>query len=204
MSGLLKFFTRTLVGGVLFLLPLALIAFLVGQMVMVVEPIAGDAAKLVSGLPLGPVWVIIITVALLIGLAFLAGLAAMTLLGRTLVDRIEGFVLNHVPGYSMIKNAAADAASSMAVIDDAQRKKAVFVTTDECWQLGFVTDEMDGEVMAVFIPDAPAPEAGTLLFVPRERIVETGLSTADALACLRRLGARMPPLPAGTFIKRPA
>ena len=43
MGGLLKFCSRTLIGGVLFLLPVALIVFLVGQLVVVVEPVAGEA-----------------------------------------------------------------------------------------------------------------------------------------------------------------
>jgi uncharacterized membrane protein len=195
MRGIVTFFNRTAIGGVLFLLPLALVIFLAGQLVVLLRPVAVEVAGILGGFAIGPFWLGAAVIVTLIVLAFVSGLAATTFVGRRLTERLEVFVLNQVPGYSIVKSAAADAASSMAAIDQSDRKKAVLIASDGMWQIGFVTDEIGDGLLAVFIPDAPSPEAGALVYVARDRVVDSGLSVSDALACLRRLGARTPPLP---------
>jgi uncharacterized membrane protein len=195
MRGIVTFFNRTAIGGVFFLLPLALVIFLAGQLVVVLRPVAAEVAGFLGGFALGPFWLGAAVIVTLVVLAFVAGLAATTFVGRRLAERLEVFALNQVPGYSIVKSAAADAASSMAEIDRSERKKAVLIATDGMWQIGFVTDEVGEDLLAVFIPDAPSPEAGALVYVARDRVVDSGLSVSDALACLRRLGARTPALP---------
>lgn len=192
-----RFITRTIVGGLLFLLPLALILFLLGHLLVMLQPPAAKVAAYVGQAEMGPGWLTLLIVLLMLVVSFLFGLAASTVGGRMLTQRLEGLVLNQVPGYSIIKGAAADAAASMAAIDESERKKAVLVRDGDAWQIGFVTGRAGPGLHAVFLPDAPSPESGTLLLLSEDRFVDSGLSVSEALACLRRVGANMPPLAIG-------
>jgi uncharacterized membrane protein len=194
MRPLVIFMRRTILGGVLLLLPLALVLFLIGHLVVILTPLASKIAQLVGGVELGPLWLTTIIALALVASAFLAGLFATTQSGRALIDRLETLVLNRVPGYSFIKSAAADAASSAAAIDESQRKKAVLVGDAGGWQIGFVTGRVDDRTSAVFIPEAPSCENGTLVFVGTDRLVESGLSASEALSCIRRMGVNPPKL----------
>src|SRR5262245_18471315 len=116
-GGVAKFIARTLVGGVVFLLPIALILFLVGHLFAVIQPPAAQLAHYIGEAEMGPGWLTLLILATLLLTSFLLGLLATTVGGCFVTGRLETVVLNQVPGYSIIKSAAADAAASIAAID---------------------------------------------------------------------------------------
>ena len=65
----------------------------------------------------------------------------------------------------------------------------VLIRLDDATQLGFVMDALDDERRVVFIPDAPTPWSGSLLIVSADRLEPLSLTTKEAIACLRKLGA---------------
>lgn len=188
----LVFFERTAVGGVLFLLPVALVLFLLGQLFVMVRPAAAQMVGFIGAAEMGPFWLAAAIVLALVLAAFLAGLFAATAAGRALIDRLEALALNRVPGYSMIRSAAAEAASSMAAIDPSERRKAVLVGDGKLWQIGILTGQVDEQTFAIFIPEGPAAESGAVVFAGPDQFIDSGLTVSEALGCLRRLGADPP------------
>src|SRR5260370_31494210 len=106
MRGFSKFIRRTTIGGALFLVPIAVIAIVVGKIVGIIRPAAERVAGLLGPTELGPFLLVILTVLALAALAFVAGLLASTIVGQALVEWLEATVLNHVPGYAIVKSAA--------------------------------------------------------------------------------------------------
>ena len=199
MHGVLAFFQRTAVGGLLFILPLAIVVFLAGQFMVILRPAATDVVRLAGWAPLSPLFLAIASLVAVVTFAFLAGLIATTMAGQKLTERLENIVLNRMPGYFMIKNAASNAARSMAAIEQPGRQNAVLVFNGHSWLIGFVTGDVEPELLAVFVPNAPSTEFGSLLYVHKDRVIESGLSASEALGCIRRLGARTPRLPLQAF-----
>src|SRR5262249_2695562 len=151
-----------------------------------------EVAALVGQSGIHPFWLGVGIVLALLLLAFLAGLAAGTAVGSALVGGVGRVGLNPGPGDSVIQGAAAGAANNGAQIDASERKKAVLVRREGVWQIGFVTEELSEHIVAVYVPNAPSANSGTLIFASPDRIVNTGMSISEALACLSRLGSRTP------------
>ncbi len=60
---------------------------------------------------------------------------------------------------------------------------------DAGWQIGVQVEDLENGVVAVFIPDAPDPHSGALVYMQRERVTPVGVSIASALKCLEGYGA---------------
>jgi len=99
----------TVLGGLLFLLPLVLVWKLLRE-------VFGYASKLVAPLArfapaenlIGFAVVDVLAVVILVLVAFLAGLAARTASGKRITERIEQLFLRKMPGYTLIKSMTQD------------------------------------------------------------------------------------------------
>jgi len=117
MRYLLDFIKRTIVGGLLFLVPLAVVVIIIGKIVSAARPAATEIVDNVVGAgAVGPFALMLILCFGLIAISFAAGLLATTIIGRRAVDSLEKAVLSRVPAYTMIKSMVADAAESLANI----------------------------------------------------------------------------------------
>jgi uncharacterized membrane protein len=187
----IDFVKKTVVGGLLFLIPVVAIVYLVGKLVNALRPVGHSISNQMLGTgAIGPLWMTLIVSLLLLAVSFLAGLIASTVIGQRTTDWLEAKLLSRVPGYSMIKNMAADAADNIARIEAGRRVKVVYVRVEEGWRLGFVTDQVSDNLYAVFLPDAPSAFSGELLFSPREQFVDSDFTIPEAMKCLARLGVQ--------------
>jgi uncharacterized membrane protein len=66
--------------------------------------------------------------------------------------------------------------------------KVILVPTDAGLQFAFLIEQIDENNSAVFIPDAPNPWSGSVVFVEKKDIKEVEISQKQALACIRKLG----------------
>ena len=189
MRALVKFVKATLIGGLFFLVPIALIIVVVEKLVEILRPVADKAADAFAPWGIGPGMQLAILVAVFVLAAFFAGLFGGTVAGRGLLGWMEAAMLSRVPGYGIVKSAAADAAGNVAQLESAGRSNAVFVRSDEGWQIGFIMDKIGEDMFAIFVPDAPSPTSGAVLFARSDQFVDSGLKVSEALRCLRQLGA---------------
>lgn len=187
------FFRDTFVAGLLLLVPITVLLLLVGRIITWLTPIAEEVAVLLGERRFGPIVLGAITLAALLVSAFVLGLVASTLIGHRLVDFLERGLLNRLPGYSLVKSAAADAARHIGRIEKPGGSKPVFVKVGDGWQLGFLMEQLDEDLFAVFTPDAPTPANGPLLLLPADQFVESSMTTAEAIDFMLRLGAGGPP-----------
>jgi len=66
-----------------------------------------------------------------------------------------------------------------------------FVTQDRPWELGKATGR---DIVNVFIPHPPNPTAGFLVFVPREDVLEGGITVEEGIKLVISAGGAIPPL----------
>ena len=194
MKNVLDFLKTTLLGGIFFLVPIVVVAFVVVNVLdiagAIVEPVATlIPVQSVSGISMAR----LLAGALLVLICFLAGLLANAALAKNLVDWLESAVLRDLPGYAVIKSIG----ESMAGIEKDHTHQAVLARIEDSWQIAFLVERIDGGYVAVFVPDAPNPWSGSVLFMTEDRIKSLGLSRAELLKCLARLGVGSNSLLAG-------
>lgn len=177
-------FRATLLGGVLFLLPLILAAWLLTKAVEILERVSQpllDAVGLhsIGGIALGT----LVSIGILILLSFLAGLIARTKVGQAAFSGLEHSVLNLLPQWRMARGLLESFDSSRT-----SHTEVVLVPTDAGWCLGVVLEKPDEDWWSVFIPGSPQWTSGSLSYVQSKQVHPTGLTLAEAILILRRCG----------------
>ncbi|KFF16281.1 DUF502 domain-containing protein [Flavobacterium hydatis] len=185
MKSILSILKSTFIGGILFLIPLALIIFFFEKGYHILQKIT---IPLVSNLPkvkvLGMALEELIGLLIIIILCFLAGLLSKSRQAKSLVSKLENSILSLIPGYSFMKNMN----ENIMGIEKSEDLKVILARVDDGWQFAFLIEQIDEEHFTVFVPDAPSPWTGSIYFMEKERIKETKISQKEALVCIRKLG----------------
>jgi len=184
-KALKEFIKTTVVGGIVFLVPLILIALLLRHAMTFTSKIAGPIAALFPEHKIAGVAVATIIAALvLLLLSFLAGLFARTHVGRKLAHWLEDSLLGNLPQYRMVKTMA----EGLAQIEDAHNLRPAMVSIEGGWQLGYLLEEVGTGWVAVFLPQAPTPMSGNVMYMPAGRVRALDMPIAEAMLLIKRLG----------------
>lgn len=176
---------RTLVRGILFLVPIALLVVLAVQAVKLISGVLRPvAAALAADSVLGIVMAELAAALLIVVLCLLAGIFAGMGLGRSIADRLEQLVLRRIPGFSLLKSMT----HGMVGIQTGADVKAALAWVEESWVLAFAMERHDNGLYTVFVPSAPTPAAGAIYYLPEDRIQILDVPVSSAVACVTRLG----------------
>lgn len=198
MNAGLKLVRTSLVGGVLFLLPIMVVLIIAGKALAIAQKVVGPlAAHLPMESVIGLDTPKLLAIALLVLFCFLAGVLARTALAQKVVDWLETTVLSYLPGYEFIKSI------SQRLLGDENKPvyPVVLVRIEDAWQLGFLIERLEGGHVGVFIPGVPSPQSGSVYFMTGDRIRLLDIPSTAAMKCLKRyglgsnelLGGRLPP-----------
>ena len=182
MGRLMHFARTTLVGGILFLVPIIVLIAIVEKALELIhkfsDPLAARFPLAAGHTP------ILLAIAVLIVVCFVFGLLALTRPARRAVGWLENRVLSNLPGYVFLKGAGQ---SALGLEADAPYP-LVLARIEEAWQFGFLIERLEGGHLAVFVPDAPNPLSGSVFFMSPDRVRPSDIPVAAALKCLRKLG----------------
>lgn len=188
MKKIFNIIKTTIYGGILFLLPLVLVIMIIEKAFklskLIITPITAHIENVhVAGIPFHN----LLGVITLLLLCLLAGLMGKTKAAKKLVSAIENNVLTYVPGYQFVKGMG----EQMAGIENNGQWKPVLVMLDDNWQMGFLTETVHDDIRTVFVPDAPKPWSGVLVFVSNERVLPLNITQKEAISYIRNLGSGM-------------
>ena len=183
-KAILKFLKTTLMGGVLFLIPVLVAIVVLKKGIELVGKLVRPAAEAipveaVAGVHMRELLAILVLV--LVG--FAAGLIARTGVGRVVSEKLEQAVLRKMPGYTLLKGATAGTAG----VGESE-VKAVLARFDDNAVVGFIMEKPRNGFVTVFVPSAPTPAAGTVFILPEDRIQLLDVPVADASKTIMRLG----------------
>ena len=135
--------------------------------------------------PLGTLVLNIIGVCIILGLCFLAGLIARKAKAQNIVARLEATLLAVVPGYAFVKGFSDNLRRSDEL---AESFLPVAVHFDDYSQIAFeIERQTDGKV-AIYLPSAPNPWSGSVVYVTEERVIRLSITLNEALKNIRMLG----------------
>jgi uncharacterized membrane protein len=185
MKSISPFFRTTLIGGLLFLVPIIVVVAVFGKALALTHKLMDPLAEHIPVESIvGLRTPMLLAIVVIVLFCFLAGLFARTALAQQFVGGLEEAVLSKIPGYEMLKSTG----ESILGVEDEEGHPVVLMRLDDAWQIGFRIEELQNGLVAVYIPGAPDARSGSVLFVTPDRVIPAGVSAAPTLKCLRGLG----------------
>ncbi len=204
-SGPLLRLRNYMIAGILVTAPAAITFWLAWQFVTFVDsrvtPLIPPAWNPESYLPFGLPGLGLVVAFL--GLTAI-GMLAAGMLGRSFM-RISDWMMNRVPVARSLYGAVKQILETvLARKSNALRECVLFnYPRKDVWAIGFITgvtegevqDVTESEVVNVFLPTAPNPTSGFLLFVPRDEVIRLKMPAEDGLKMVISGGIVEPPDP---------
>jgi uncharacterized membrane protein len=182
---MLNMLRTTLLGGVIFLLPVVVFLLVVDKALQWIRRISDPLAASLPGTLGGhPALTLATAIAILVLICLLAGIFAHTPYAKRIVDLLENAVLQHLPFYDMLK-ARAD---SILKPDQLQDMLPVVVRFDDSWQVAYEIERIDGGAVALFLPGSPDPWSGAFVVVEEGRVSPLDLTVPIVAKIAQRLG----------------
>jgi uncharacterized membrane protein len=179
-----EFAKKTIVGGLLFLLPIALILLLLGYAVgLVVSVIQPFLTSHQLG-PLGGVGIAVLALLVLVVISFVAGVVAHTERGARFTVWLENTLLGGIPQYQLVKGMA----QGLAHVDGTSGMKPALVSIDGGWQVGYLLERHENGWLTVFLPMAPKAASGHVMYFAADRVRPLGISIIQAMGLVSSFG----------------
>jgi uncharacterized membrane protein len=177
--------TTTLIGGLVFLLPLIVVLYVLGQgLALTARAVQPVLALLPDASAGGVTLASVAALALLLALCFGAGLLARAAAGRAFSARFEARLQTLYPRYSVIK------AMSQGLHGGLGQKvmKPVLVGFDDHQLIAYDIERLDDGRVVLYVPGAPDAWSGSVLIVPPDRVQPLDIDGAELPKAMRGLG----------------
>ncbi len=181
------FFNTALVGAIVFLIPLTVVVVLADKLIQLLSGVTTRLAEALSlDTAIGAVLVILFAVLVIVGICFLGGLIAQGPFFNKIRNGSAAALSAIIPSFSFIKSFGDNLQSSE---DYAENFIPVVVQFDEYSQIAFeIEREPDGGKVALYLPGAPSPWSGGVVYVTSDRVRRLSMSVREALTNIRMLG----------------
>lgn len=184
-SRFINFIKTTALGGLLVIVPIAIVLFVLGQLLLALLSLANDV---VAWLGIGIDDVLVMSgIALLslVGLCFVTGLAVRTRLGDALKSWFGRNVAKRIPMYSAISNLT----KRFAGIDGTQFAPVeIDLYNSGARAMGFLVEDLPGSRCAVFVPTAPVATVGNVYLLDKEKVRPIDASMSDTVSVITQWG----------------
>jgi uncharacterized membrane protein len=179
-----KFLKATIMGGLLFLLPAVIVLIFLGYAIQLAAKVVQPISKLLPDAVVGVGGITVFAALALVLISFLAGLVARTVSGKRIMRRFESSLLGGIPQYQLVKSMA----EGLAKVENAEGVKPALVSIEGGWQLGYLLEPLENGWIAVFLPQAPTPMAGNVMYLPANRVRLLGITMAQAMTIMKLMG----------------
>jgi uncharacterized membrane protein len=185
MSSLRLLIRTTLIGGVLFLIPLVFAVVVLGKAFQIMKVVATPLGKLI---PIesfaGFAIVEILTASIMILFCLFAGILARSPWGQKVNEKLDAALLHMVPGYAWVKGVTGGIRDE----DADEFLKPVMVRFDDQFQLAFEVDRAADGLVAVYLPGSPDPRSGAVSYVAGDRIQPVDAEFKAVVKVCKNLG----------------
>jgi len=177
-----KFLTNTLVGGLLVVLPIYL------TVLVLLKGMQSAAALLRPFTMLLPEWLPaekVLSLALVLVVCFVIGVAVRTKVGKVLRHHMDRGVLERLPGYTLFRSLTQRFAGE----GRENVWKPALVEIEEALVPAFIIEELEDGRFTVFVPSVPTPLAGAVYILARERVHPLDVPLTQAIRSISRWGS---------------
>jgi len=182
MKRISSFIVRSLIAGVLVVVPLYLaILLLLKAMASVVGLVRPLAALLPDWMPAEN----LLALGLVLLLCFLVGAVVRTRKGRAMRERVETSLFDRIPGYAVLRNL------TLQLVGQGQESvwKPAFIEIEDALVPGFIIEQLEDGRLTVFVPSVPTPLAGAVYVLSPERVHPLDVPFTQAIKPISRWGS---------------
>lgn len=188
MNRIKNFIMTSLLGGLMVILPIAiLVAVFTWIFNFGMKFIRPFAKILVNHSGHREIVAEIMVIGIIIGVCFVIGIVVKTSLGRYLYAVTEKRLLNIAPGYNLIKETILQLLGSKKSPFSSVALAQVF--GNETLVTCFVTDETESEICSVFVPTGPNPTSGNIYHLEKKYVHLVDTPVEDAMRSIISCGA---------------
>lgn len=181
----MKAFKTTLIGGVLFLVPVVFLVIILDKAFQLTMSVAEPMDRLLPDSSIGGFALMnLIAILLIACLCFLAGLLARTAFLSRHVEKLDSVLIEAIPGYSFAKGMVGGMADAESAVD---ALRPVLIQLDDSAQIAFEIDRHETTVV-VFLPGSPSPWSGATISVTADRVKPLDLPPHQVVSLIRVLG----------------
>jgi uncharacterized membrane protein len=185
MQAIKKFVKATVAGGIVFLVPIALILVVLKQAMQFANKLAQPISEHFGlGTVAGIGAATIIAALILVFISFIAGIIADTSIGKRIMQWFENSILGGLPQYQMIKSMA----EGFSQVQNATGVKPALINIEDAWQIGYLLEELKNDWVVAFLPQAPTPMSGNVMYLPKNRVRLLNIPMIQAMSIVKRLG----------------
>jgi len=177
-----EFLVNALLGGLLIVVPIYL------AVLVLLKGMKSVAALVRPFTMLLPAWLPaenLLSLALVLVVCFLLGVAVRTRVGRTLRERIEKSLFERLPGYALFRSLT----QRLAGEGRESAWKPALVEIEEALVPAFIIEELDDGRFTVFVPSVPTPFAGAVYILTPERVHALDVPFTQAIQSVSRWGS---------------
>lgn len=185
MTKVIQFMKTTAVGGLLVIVPIAVILFVLAQIFYGLYSLSESVLNQLN-IEINDALIMVGIAALsLIGLCFLTGLVVQTRLGDALKRWFGRNVGRRIPMF----NALSSLTKRFAGFDNENFASVEVDLYDSSARLiGFRIENLPDNRCAVFVPSAPVATVGNVYVISRDKVTEIDASVTDTLTSITQWG----------------
>jgi uncharacterized membrane protein len=182
MKNALSFVAKSMLGGLLIVVPIYLaILLLLKAMKSVAGLVRPFALLLPDSIPAEKA----LSLVLVLVICFLIGVAVRTKAGKSVRERVERTFFERIPGYALIRSLTQQLAG-----DKRQNVwKPALVEIEDALVPAFIIEEFEDGRYTVFVPSIPTPLAGAVYVLDRKRVHPLNVPFTDALKAVSKWGS---------------
>lgn len=181
----LKPIKATLLGGLLFLVPLTIAVLILGKLFGFMYQLATPFSEWIPLDSIGGVAIAnVVTVVLILVISLVAGLVGTSVWGRRLQQSLEEKLLLVFPRYTFVKSMTA----SMSPDEVDKVMQPVRVDFDDYTQIAFELERNDEGLVILFLPGSPDPWSGAVVYANPERVKPIDADYSSIVRSLRSAG----------------
>lgn len=188
MNKIKSFIVTSLLGGIIVVLPVAILAAVFGWVFSFVTNLIQPLTDLlVAKSDLREVIADVLVLAIILAVCFIIGVVIRTRFGKFIYSTIEGYLLKVAPGYNLIKET---------VLQILGNKKTPFSSValvqifgNDTLLTAFVTDEHSDGGFSVFVPTGPNPTSGNIYHLEGKYVHPVDVPVEDAMRSIISCGS---------------
>jgi uncharacterized membrane protein len=181
----MQFIKTTILGGVIFLIPFVIVIAVLGKAHSIMLLVADLLSNWIPIDEIGGVALAnLLALAAIVVSCFLFGLMARSVPAKKVYKTLDA-TLASVPGYAFVKGFADSISRSE---EHAKSFIPVIARFDDSAQISFEIERTPEGNVVVYLPGAPNPWSGTVVFLEPSRVQKLDMSVADAIKSIQALG----------------
>ncbi len=188
MSKIKSFIMTSLIGGVIVVLPTAILVAVFGWVFSFVTNLIQPLTNLLmEKSDLRGVIADLLVLAIILTVCFIIGVVIRTRFGKFIYSTLETHLLKVAPGYNLIKETVLQILGNNKTPFSSVALVQIF--GNDTLATAFVTDEHPDGSFTVFIPTGPNPTSGNIYHLEGKYVHPVDVSVEDAMRSIISCGA---------------